>query len=62
MTSDRGRPVPPHGSGPANTYRRADPDETAGRLLYRQQANAEARMQMARARKVRLVNSGASHP
>lgn len=34
--------------------RRDDPDETEGRLLYRQRADAEARMQMAMTRRVRL--------
>lgn len=38
--------------------RRNDPDETEGRLLYRQRAEAEARMQMARTRKVRLLQQG----
>lgn len=39
-------------------FRRNDPDETAGRLLYRQRAEGEARVQTARARKVRLTQQG----
>jgi hypothetical protein len=35
--------------------RRTDADETQGRLLYRQRADAEARMQLGLARKVRLM-------
>lgn len=62
-----GRPVPPHGSGGGEflpqphqrrtclNYRRDDPDETAGRVLYRQRADAEARTDMALSRRVRLL-------
>ncbi len=39
-------------------YRRTDPDETEGRLLYRQIAEAEARRSIAQARPVRLLNVG----
>lgn len=54
-----GRPVPPHGSGGGNAYRN-DPDETAGRALYRAMANAEARASMVGAhRKVQLMRSTA---
>jgi hypothetical protein len=35
-------------------YRRNDPDETEGRLLYRQRAEAEVRMQTGLTRKVVL--------
>lgn len=35
-------------------YRHTDPDETEGRLLYRQLAEAEGRMSIGLARKVRL--------
>lgn len=35
-------------------FRRTDPDETEGRLIYRQRANAEARMSLNLARRVRL--------
>lgn len=43
-------------------FRRTDPDETAGRLLYRSLANAEARAQMVGVtRRVRLLpNAGTS--
>lgn len=37
--------------------RRDDPDETEGRLLYRQIADAEARRQLALTRKVRLIGA-----
>lgn len=65
------RPVPPHGSGPAQIYprgdqthvlRRADPDETAGRALYRAIAEAEARRSMASSRRVRLCSEPADGP
>jgi hypothetical protein len=36
-------------------YRRTDPDETAGRLLYRQRANAEGRMSLGLARLVKFA-------
>lgn len=35
-------------------FRRTDPDETAGRLLYRQRADYEAWLEQSLARKVRL--------
>jgi hypothetical protein len=35
-------------------YRRTDPDETEGRLLYRRLAEREARMSVAMGRKVSL--------
>lgn len=38
-------------------YRRTDPDETAGRLLYRRIAEAEARRSISMARKVRLKSA-----
>jgi hypothetical protein len=37
--------------------RRADPDETAGRALYRASANAEASMQTGLSRRVKLKGS-----
>lgn len=55
MADDLGRPVPPHGSGGGSIHRN-DPDETAGRALYRSRANAEARRSIAQARKVRLLS------
>lgn len=54
--AEKGRLVPDHGSGPIEVYPRpkrywlADPDETEGRALYRGQANARARMDLAMAR------------
>jgi hypothetical protein len=35
-------------------YRRTDPDETAGRLLYRQRADYEAWLQQSLTRKMKL--------
>lgn len=37
-------------------YRRTDPDETSGRLLYRQLADSEGRRSIGLARKVTLVS------
>jgi hypothetical protein len=51
--ADPGRPVPPHGSG-GGTVQRRDPDETAGRALYRAIADANARRSMAQTRRVKL--------
>ena len=64
--SEHGRPVPPHASGggmgywqPPHIYRR-DPDETNGRRLYRNIADAEARRQLAYERhRVRLKKDDA---
>lgn len=38
-------------------YRRGDPDETEGRLFYRQQAEAAGRRSTASARRVTLVTT-----
>jgi hypothetical protein len=63
-----GRPVPPHGSGGGHyipqpherrtclDYRRDDPDETLGRVLFRRAAEAEARQSLALGRRVRLMD------
>jgi hypothetical protein len=67
------RPVPPHYSGPGEEAARIvrppfayprrepprfnDPDETEGRRLYRALANAEGRMAMALARRVKLKSA-----
>lgn len=70
MTDREGRPVPPHGSGPATyeprphekrtclDYRRSDPDETMGRVLYRRQAEAEARRSISLGRRVQIIEDG----
>ena len=43
-------------------YRRNDPDETEGRLLYRQRADAEVRRHLALARTARLLaQEGSPH-
>ncbi|MDB5445678.1 MAG: hypothetical protein JWQ97_995 [Phenylobacterium sp.] len=39
-------------------FRRTDPDETLGRLLYRERADAEARMRISLARQVKLKEAG----
>lgn len=55
-----GRPVPHHGSGGGLVSRRSDPDETAGRALYRALANREAALSLVGVRrKVRLRDSAA---
>jgi hypothetical protein len=46
-------PRAPFAYPPRNRFR-IDPDETEGRRLYRSLANAEARMAMALARRIRL--------
>jgi hypothetical protein len=46
-------PRAPFAYPPRNPFR-LDPDETEGRRLYRALANAEARMVMALARRIRL--------
>lgn len=45
-----------------HSLRRNDPDETEGRLLYRQRAEAEARMSLAIARRVRLTDKRTGEP
>lgn len=52
--TDKGRIVPPHVSGGGQVFRRTDPDETVGRAMYRARAEAEARMSIGMARKVKL--------
>jgi len=57
----KGRIVFPHVSGGGVSFvrRRTDPDETAGRALYRALADAEARRQLACERhRVRLKEDG----
>jgi hypothetical protein len=56
--SERGRPVPSHGSGGGEVRRATDPDETRGRAHYRAMAEAEARASLVPDRKARLLASG----
>lgn len=42
-------------------YRRTDPDETPGRLLYRQLADTEARRSLGLARKVSIRDGAPNH-
>ena len=57
MTTDKGRRVPDHASGPLTSpprpkqYWLADPDETEGRAKYRAQANGRARLDVSMARR-----------
>lgn len=55
MTTQLANPTP-------RGYRRTDPDETLGRLLYRQLAERDARVSMARSRRVSLTDSDATAP
>lgn len=57
--SATGRRVPDHGSGGGSVNRARDPDETAGRALYRATADAEARASMVPSRKARLTSTSA---
>lgn len=43
-------------------YRRSDPDETAGRLLYRQRADAEGRRSIGLARRVQIKTDTTAAP
>jgi len=54
-----GRLVPKHGSGGGVGNPRTDPDETAGRALYRARADAEARASIGLSRKVKLASTTA---